>query len=310
MAQYLWTEIYRPNTINEYVWYDENQREQVMKWVAEKQIPHLLFSGPAGTGKTSLAQMLVNELGMHQHDVMMINASRDRGIDIMRDKISPFAGTMPFGDTLYKIVILDEADAMTPAQQQSLKGILEEYAESCRFILTCNEPWKIHQPIHSRCERFHIVQPDLVQFTERVATILVTEGVEFDLDTIDTYVSASYPDMRKCLNSLQTNTIGKVLRAPSEKAGGDAEYKLKVVELMKQGRITEARKVITTQVRSQDIEDFFRWTYNNLDLWVKTEAGRDKAILAIRDGLVNHTMIADPEINLSATLAELAIIDE
>ena len=303
----LWTEAYRPKTIDDYVFKDEAQREQVMSWVKSKDIPHLLFSGPAGIGKTTMAKLLISLLDIDPYDVMEINASRERGIDIIRSNISNFCSTMPFGHM--KIVLLDEADALTPDAQKSLKGTMEEFSATCRFILTSNHPNKIIPPLHSRCQRTHFEKIDHTEFTARVATILVTENVVFDLETLDIYVKATYPDLRKCINSLQQNSTSGTLRMPSASDKSVSDYKLEFVKLFKNGRIREARTLFCTSATSEDPDDVIRWCYDNLDLWATSEEGQDEAILIIRNALVNTSFCADLEVNLAAMMTELIQID-
>jgi len=204
MAKELWTEKYRPKTIEEYVFKDEAQKRQVKSWIKEESIPHLLFSGSAGIGKTTLAKVLLNELGIQDFDVLEINASRENNVDTVRDKITNFVQMIPFGP--FKVVLLDEADYLSLNAQAILRGLMETYSSTARFILTCNYPNKIIPALHSRCQGFHVEKTDQTEFTARVATILVTEGIEFDLDTLDTYVKATYPDLRKCLNTCQMNS--------------------------------------------------------------------------------------------------------
>jgi len=210
---------------------------------------------------------------------------------------------MPFGK--FKVILMDEADYLTQNAQAVMRGLMETYAEQSRFILTCNYPHKIMPALHSRCQGFHIEKPDTTEFTARAATILVTEGVDFDLDTLDSYVKATYPDLRKCLNLLQPNSKSGKLNTPGENDKGIKDWKLDAVALFKAGKITEARKTICSQTTAEEIDDIFRWMYDNLELWSKDQAGQDQAILAIRKGLVNHAVCADAEINLSATLIEL-----
>ena len=302
----LWVEKYRPKDIEGYVFRDEAQREQVKQWIKAGSIPHLLFSGAAGIGKTTLAKILINALNIDEYDVLEINASRTNSVDDIRDSVVNFVSTMPFGD--FKIVLLDEADYLSPNAQAALRGVMEEYSQTARFIMTCNYPHKIIPALHSRCQGFHIEKVDHTEFTARAATVLVTEGVDFDIDTLDSYVKATYPDLRKCLNLLQMNTVDLKLKRPSETGTGTADYKLAMVDLFKAGKIREARQLLCSQARPEEMEEIFKWMYNNLELFSKTLEGQDEAILAIRKGAANVSLVADQEINLSATLVELSQI--
>lgn len=302
----LWTELYRPSTLTDYVFRDDAQRKQVQGWVDQKTIPHLLFSGAPGTGKTTLAKVLINMLDVNEYDVLEINASRENSVDSVREKITNFVATMPFGE--FKVVLLDEADYISPNGQAALRGVMETYASSSRFILTCNYPNKVIPALHSRCQGFHIEKIDHTEFTARIATVLVTEGVELDIETLDSYVKATYPDLRKCLNLVQMNTVDGVLVKPNESDNSTADYRLAVVDLFKQGKILDARKLLCSQVRPEEMDELFRWMYDNLELWGSTQEQHDAAILIIAKGLRNIPMVADQEINLAATLVELSQI--
>jgi replication factor C small subunit len=302
----LWTEKYRPKTIDGYVFKDDHQRHQVESWIKNKSIPHLLFSGNAGIGKTTLAKILFNELDVNELDILEINASRERGIDEVKKRITNFVQMIPFGD--FKIVLLDEADYLTPEAQAALRGVMEEYHQTARFILTCNYKNKIIPAIHSRCQGFDITKIDQTEFTARVATILVEEGIEFELDTLDTLVKATYPDLRKCINTVQMNSLDGHLQTPEKAEDGGSDYKIEMVELFKKGKISEARKLVCGQVRPEEIEDIYRWLYNNVALF-GDDLVQEKAILIIKQGLVDHTLVMDPEINLAATLIRLSYIN-
>lgn len=303
----LWVEQYRPKDLEGYVFRDEAQRKQVQAWIKEETIPHLLFSGAAGIGKTTLAKLLIHQLGVDDYDILELNASRENNVDTVRERITNFVQTMPFGK--FKIVLLDEADYLSPNAQAALRGVMEEYSQTARFILTCNYPHKIIPALHSRCQGFHMEKLDQTEFTARVATVLVNENVNVDIDTLDSYVKATYPDLRKCLNLVQMNTVDGQLQKPNEGDAGTADYKLAMVDLFKQGKIKEGRQLLASQARPEEMDDVFRWMYDNLDLWSKTDEGQDEAILIIRKGLVNHVSCADAEINLSATIVELSQIN-
>ncbi len=299
----LWVEKYRPNTIDGYVFRDKHQKEQIESWIKQGSIPHLLFSGNAGIGKTTLAKILLNELDINDLDVLEINASRTNSVEDVRDKIVNFVQMIPFGN--FKVVLLDEADYLSPNAQAALRGVMEEYHTTARFILTCNYPNRVIPALHSRCQGFHIERTDITEFTARVATILVSEEIDFELDTLDTFVKATYPDLRKCINTVQMNSLDGHLHTPEKADTGEQDYKFKMVELFKQGKISEARKLVCSQARPEEIEDIFKWLYTNIDIFGE-EDRQEKAILIIKQGLVDHTLVSDPEINLAATLIRLS----
>jgi DNA polymerase III delta prime subunit len=300
----LWTEKYRPKHIKDYVFRDADQRAQVESWVKDGSIPHLLFSGSAGIGKTTLARVLLNELGIEDFDILEINASRENNVDTVRDKIVNFVQMIPFGP--FKVVLLDEADYLTPNAQAILRGVMETYSNHSRFILTCNYKNRIIPALHSRCQGFHIEKTDQTEFTARVATILVDENIDFDLDTLDTYVKATYPDLRKCINTVQQNVNQDNALVAPRSIEGTADYKIEMVELFKKGKIREARTLVCAKARPEEMEEIYRWMYDNIELFGKTDDTMDQAIIIIKQGLVDHTICADSEINLASTLIKLA----
>lgn len=302
----LWVEKFRPKSVSEYVFRDERQKKQVQSWIATGAIPHLLFTGSPGSGKTTLAKVLLHELGVDWGDVLEMNGSTENGVDEVRNRITNFATTMGFGE--FRYVLLDEADYISPNGQAALRGVMEKFSNSCRFILTANYAHKIIPAIHSRCQGFVIEKLDRGEFAARVATVLISENVEFDLETLDMYVAAAYPDMRKCINLCQMNSQQGSLDRPGEGESAEADYKLEMIALFRSKKYKEARKLICSQVGAEEYEDMFRFMYQNLDLWADTEDKENEAIVTIRNGLVKHVSCADPEINLSATLCELEII--
>lgn len=309
MINKLWTEAYRPKSLDEYVFVDERQKQVIQKWVSEGTIPNVLFCGDPGTGKSSLARVLINELGVEDYDVLEINASRENGVDIVRNKINSFAETMPFGR--FKIVFLDEADYTSPQMQAALRNDMEAYSNTVRFILTCNYEHKIIPALReSRCTKLHIARPDTTEFTARAATVLVSENIDFELDTLDSYVRASYPDLRKCLNLLQANSLTGKLEPPQSVGNSEEELLLEATNLFKAGKILEGRQHLLQYLSMYPgkIEDIYVWMYNNLDLWGNTQEKKDAAIIYIRNGLANLPLVGIPEISLAATLAEVVNI--
>lgn len=307
----LWVEKWRPRTLADYVWSSSDQQLQVESWVQEGKIPHLLLVGSPGVGKTSLAFMLLNLLGVDKSDIKFVNGCVDNGIDVVRD-LENFVSTMPMGD--YRYVLIDEFDYFSPNGQAGLKNMMETYSGGARFIFTANLSHKIIPPIKSRCQTFEIQSVDRDLFVERIVTILVNEGVdlnEANLAVLDDYVTVAYPDLRKCINLLQQNCVNGELRRPhGDTVGSDSEYQIQAVNLFKLGKITEARKIISGKIQPNEYEEFYRLLYRNLDWWGKTEKAQNEAIVIIANRLKDHTIAADPEINLAALLCELSMLQE
>ena len=303
----LWTEKYRPKTLDGYVFKDNTLKNQIDKWVEEKSIPNLLFSGSAGVGKTTLAKILVNLIDVQDTDVLEVNASKDgRKIDWLRDKLEGFCQTMAFGD--FKVVILDEADFLNHVSvQPALRNLMEEYSSNVRFILTCNYPNKIIPALHSRLQTIHIEKTDQVEFFHRVEHILTKEAIEFTPEVLASYVAGTYPDLRKCINNVQMNSLKGVLLNP-ESDESTTDYKIEMVELFKKGKISEARKLLCGQARPEEMDEIYRWLYDNVEIF-GDEAHQEKAILIIKQGLVDHAIVSDAEINLAATLIRLSHVN-
>lgn len=207
-------------------------------------------------------------------------------------------------------ILTHNCDYMTPSAQAILRGVMEQYADTSRFILTCNYPNKIIPALHSRCQGFHIDKTDQTEFTARIATILINENVEFELDVLDSYVKSTYPDLRKCINTVQQNVLESVLKEPNSDINSGNDYKFQMVELFKKGKIREARTLICSKARPEEIEGIYTWMYQNLELFGNSEEQKDSALLIIKQGLVDHALIADPELNLAACLVKLSRLNQ
>lgn len=305
----LWTEKYRPKHVSDYVWADENQKVQVENWIKDGSLPNLLLSGSPGTGKTTLAKCLLNELGVESSDIKYVNGSHTNGVDEVRNLVR-FIETMPSGE--FRYVLLDEADYLSLNAQAALRNMIEEYNSVCRWILTCNYQHKVIPALHSRCQGFHIDKLDKERFVTRAATILINEGVELDedsLEILDEYVTVTYPDLRKCINMLQQNSNnGKLNRPSSSSKSGSSDYLVEAVALFKMGKISDARKLVCANARGEEYEEIYKILYQNLDWWGETEEQQNKAIVIVANRLKDHALVADPEINLAACLVELDMI--
>ena len=226
-------------------------------------------------------------------------------LEINNKKIKFKGGLLKKAFRIYcSVEVLDEADYLSLNAQAGLRAVMEEYHSTSRFVLTCNYPHKIIPAIHSRCQGFHIDKVDNVEFTSRVATILIEENIIFELDVLDTFVQASYPDLRKCINSVQMNSLSGTLVLPKSGDSNSLDYKIKMIDLFKSGKISEARELVCANARPEEMEDIYRWLYDNVQIF-GDEQKQDKAVLIIKQGLVDHTIIADAEINLAATLIRL-----
>jgi DNA polymerase III delta prime subunit len=300
----LWVEKYRPQSVTDYIFHDAQQKAAVMRMINDKSIPQLLLSGVQGSGKTTLAQILIRSMELDDTDVLTINASDERGIDTFRNQIKNFAMSMAMGR--FKIVHLEEADMLTPQAQAALKRFMEETSEFVRFILTCNHVNKIIAPIRSRCQEFFFRAADSNDIAEYLIRILATEGVKFDLDLLDKYLAYGYPDVRKMVNLLQQNTVDKELQAPTL-SGETGDYKFKLIDLIESNKWVEARKLVCSSVTSDEWESVYRFLYENISRAPKFSNNEkwEEAILAIAEHLYKNTIVADPEINAAALFIRL-----
>ena len=295
----LWCERYRPVKLDEYIG-NEHLKSKAEQFIASKDIPHLLFYGPAGTGKTSLAKLIVKSI---KCDHMYLNASDERGIDTVRGKIRGFASSMGFNNL--KIIILDEADALTPDGQRALRNLMETFSMSTRFILTCNYQERIIDPIISRTQSFQIVPPNKKEVAAMLVRILTTENVKFDKDGIVSIVQAHYPDIRAVINIAQRAVVDGVLTLDKE-AILDGDVKSKLLELLKQSDKKKAFKDIRQLLADNDVRDyssFYTLLYEKVDEYASGSVSQ--VILNLADAQYRDASVVDKEINFMAGIINI-----
>lgn len=293
----IWTERYRPDTLEGYIGNDV-VRAKIEQYITTQDIPHLLFYGTAGTGKTTAAKILVKNIDC---DYMFINASDERGIDTIRDKVKGFASTVGFKQL--KIVVLDEMDAVTQDGQRALRNLMEAHSSTTRFILTANYVERIIEPLISRAQVYKLVPPSKKDVAKKLVEILKTEGVAYETGTVAQIVNAYYPDIRKCINTTQLQTRDGKLEVSVEELIGQ-DIKLKVVEVLSSNlpmkdRITSVRKIVA-DAQVQDFSELYRTLYDNIDVYAPTKI--PQTVIAIAEGQFRDVQVVDKEINFMATL--------
>jgi len=298
----LWVESYRPDTLQGYVG-NEHIIEKVKIYIENEDVPHLLLYGQAGTGKTTLAKIITNQIDC---DVMYINASDENNVDTVRDKIRGFASSMGFRK--WKIIILDESDYLTPNAQAALRNLMETFSKTTRFILTCNYVEKIIDPIQSRCQTFGITPPSKKEVAIRLKEILDLEGVQYEMSDLAILVNSGYPDIRRVLNGAQRQVVKGVLKIDKQSTV-QANYMDEVLNILKSNGsvkelFTKVRQVIADS-KVKDYTSFYRFLYDNVDDYANGKVGN--TILKIADGQYKDASVVDKEINVMAMLLEILI---
>ena len=293
----LWVEKYRPTSLEDYVG-NENLKAKVKGYIQSGDIPHLLFFGKAGTGKTTLAKLIVKNI---ECDVMIINASDENNVDTVRNKVKNFASGVGFKP--YKVIILDEFDYMTPNAQALLRNLMETFSKHCRFILTCNYIEKIILPIQSRCQSFQIVPPTKKDVAVQIASILKKEDIQFNPADLVPIVDGYYPDIRKIINTTQLACVDGVLKTESATIV-DSDFRLKLVEILKSKDELRNKFMIIRQLvadnRISDFTDVYSFLYDKLDDYAKGNTAN--VIIALAEGTSKDALVVDKEITFMATI--------
>jgi DNA polymerase III delta prime subunit len=290
----LWVEKYRPQTLEEYVG-NETIKNKIADYLKQGSIQNLLFHGVAGTGKTTLAKLIAKNLNC---DLLYINASDERGIDTIRDKIIPFASSMSFNDV--KIVILDEADYITPQAQATLRNTIESCSKTTRFIFTCNYLERIISPLQSRCQTFEITPPSKEQVTNQVNNILSKEGIneKIPLEIINTY----YPDIRKIINTTQGSIVNGQIKIDNTSLKNTQLGGLIVDALIRKAKLTEIRQILSDS-GAREFDDLFKYIYDKSSVLFGNKEG--EAILIIAKYQYEYTFVLEKEICVAAMLNKL-----
>ena len=295
----LWVEKYRPNTLDTYIG-NEQLKDKVKHYLDSGDLPHLLLFGKAGTGKTTLAKLLVNKIDC---DYLYINASDENNVETVRSKVKNFASTMGFKD--YKVIILDECDYITPNAQAALRNLMETFSKHSSFILTCNFVERIIDPIQSRCQSFQVIPPNKNDVAKHLHNILTQEGVSYDREDLGILVNSGYPDIRRVINGAQRQSLGGKLTIDRQSIV-ENDYKMKLLEILK----TQDRKNAFKNIRQlladakvTDFADLFRLLYDEVDSYGSGKIA--DCILIIAKYELSDAQVVDKEINAMAMLIEI-----
>ena len=299
MSSYLWVEKYRPLTLDTYIGND-HLKSKVRVYLESGDLPHLLYYGKAGTGKTTLAKILVKNI---ECDHLYINASDENSVDTVRNKVRQFASTVGFKDL--KIIILDECDYITPNAQAALRNLMETFSKHCRFILTCNYVERIIDPIQSRCQIFEIIPPSKVEVAQRLNQILEEEEINYELQDLKILIDSNYPDIRRTINAAQRNIVNLQLKLDTGSVIQN-DYKLKLLEILKTQDKKNAFKNIRQLLADNQVRDFtdlFKLLYDEVDSYGKGNVA--ECILIVAKYELSDSQVVDKEINAMAMVIEL-----
>ena len=295
----LWCERYRPISLDTYIG-NEHLKSKVSVYLESGDLPHLLLYGKAGTGKTTLAKILVNNI---ECDYLYINASDENSVDTVRNKVRGFASTMGFKD--YKIIILDECDYITPNAQAALRNLMETFSKHCRFILTCNFVERIIDPIQSRCQSFQIIPPSKKEVALHIHNILKEESIASKMNDVAGLVNAGYPDIRRVINSCQRQVVDGMLVVDKQSLV-ESDYKMKLLEIIKKESKKDAFKSVRKLLADSQVTDFaelYKLMYDEVDSYGTGHIA--ECILIVAKYQLSDSQVVDKEINAMAMIIEL-----
>ena len=296
MSHSLWVEKYRPTDLSTYVG-NEHLKEKVKVYLESEDVPHLLLFGKAGTGKTTLAKIVVNNIDC---DYMYINASDENKVDDVRNKIKTFASSVGFKSL--KVIILDECDYLTPNAQAALRNLMETFSKHCRFILTCNYVERIIDPIQSRCQSYKVVPPSKKEVAQQMVNILTQENCTFELDDIALIVNAGYPDIRRVINSAQRQIVDGKLKIDTTSVIQN-NYKLQLLEMLSDGsKLNDIRKLIADNSIS-DYSEIYRLLYDEVDNYGNGKQA--ECIMNIAEAQFQDVNVVDKEINFMSLIIRI-----
>ena len=296
MSHSLWVEKYRPTDLSTYIG-NEHLKSKVGIYLENEDVPHLLLYGRAGTGKTTLAKIITNNIDC---DYMYINASDENKVDDVRNKFKTFASSIGFKSL--KVIILDECDYLTPNAQAALRNLMETFSRHCRFILTCNYVERIIDPIQSRCQSFKVIPPKRVDVARHLVHILEQEKVEYELDDIRLITDASYPDIRRVINSAQRQVVDGKLKIDTSSIIQN-NYKLQLIEHLSNGsKLNDVRQLIADNSIS-DYSEIYRLLYDEVEVYGKGKEA--ECILNIAEAQYQDVNVVDKEINFMSLIIRL-----
>ena len=296
MSHSLWVEKYRPKDLSTYVG-NEHLKEKVKAYLESEDVPHLLLYGKAGTGKTTLAKIVVNNIDC---DYMYINASDENKVDDVRNKIKTFASSVGFKSL--KVIILDECDYLTPNAQAALRNLMETFSKHCRFILTCNYVERIIDPIQSRCQSYKVVPPSKKEVAQQMVNILKEENCQFELDDIALIVNAGYPDIRRVINSAQRQIVDGKLKIDTTSVIQN-NYKLQLLEMLSSNaKLNDIRKLIADNSIS-DYSEIYRLLYDEVDNYGNGKQA--ECIMNIAEAQFQDVNVVDKEINFMSLIIRI-----